>query len=305
MKNQDEIRHWLEKCNLCPRKCGVNRLAGEKGACGAASEALVAKAFPHRWEEPCISGEKGSGTVFFTCCNMKCIFCQNYRISQEGFGKAVSIDELAEIFLKLQQKGVHNINLVTPTIYTPQIIEAIKTARSAGLSIPIVWNSNAYENVETIKALGGLVDIYLPDLKYFDDALALKYSGSPNYFQTAAKAISEMSSQVGEPVFDENGIIKRGLIIRHLILPGHKEDSKKILRWISRHLPKGVYISLMSQYMPYYKAKSHPEINRRLSAEEYNDVIRCFFEYGLENGFVQEEGAASDEYVPDFDLEGV
>lgn len=266
---------------------------------------MVAKAFAHRWEEPCISGDKGSGAVFFTHCNMRCIFCQNYEISQEGLGKAVSTGELAEIFLRLQQKHVHNINLVTPTIYTPQIIEAIKSARSAGLSIPIVWNSNAYENVDTIKALSGMVDVYLPDLKYCDDDLALKYSGAPGYFDTAARAILEMFSQVGAPVFDKKGIITRGLIIRHLILPGHKEDSKKILRWISLNLPKDVYISLMSQYMPYYKAENHPEINRRLSAAEYDEVIEYFFELGLENGFAQEEGAASEEYVPDFDMEGV
>ncbi|RKL61332.1 radical SAM protein [Thermoanaerobacteraceae bacterium SP2] len=299
------MKDLLEKCNLCPRQCGVNRLAGQTGVCRAAGEVMVAKAFAHKWEEPCISGEKGSGTVFFTHCNIRCIFCQNFRISQEGFGKAVTIDELAGIFLKLQQKGVHNINLVTPTIYTPQIIETIKLAKSLGLSLPIVWNSNAYENVETLKTLTGLVDVYLPDLKYFDDSTAIKYSGAPNYFDTATRAIMEMFSQVGEPIFDDNGIIKKGLIIRHLVLPGHKEDSKKILKWISENLPKGVYTSLMSQYMPYYKAESRPEINRRLSAAEYDEVIEYFFNLGLENGFMQEEGAASEEYVPNFDLGGV
>jgi putative pyruvate formate lyase activating enzyme len=257
------------------------------------------------WEEPCISGTRGSGTVFFTGCNMKCVFCQNFKISQEGFGKAVTVDELAGIFLRLQDRGVHNINLVTPTIYTLQIAEAVKRAKKGGLEIPVVWNSNAYENAEALKHLSGLVNVYLPDLKYFDDTLALKYSGAPNYFKNATRAIMEMFAQVGEPEFDDEGIIKKGLIIRHLVLPGQKEDSKKILWWISEHLPKGVYISLMSQYFPCYKAESHPEINRMLSEEEYEEVIEYFFELGLENGFVQEEGAASREFVPEFNLEGV
>ncbi|HHW03787.1 MAG TPA: radical SAM protein [Thermoanaerobacterales bacterium] len=299
------IKKTLEKCTLCPFQCKVNRTIGQKGICRAPENMIVAKAFAHRWEEPCISGEKGSGTVFFTHCNLRCIFCQNFRISQEGYGKAVTIDELAGIFLRLQQEGVHNINLVTPTIYTLQIIEAIKSARSQGLSLPIVWNSNAYESADVIRILKGFVDVYLPDLKYFDDDIAVKYSKAPNYFNIATRAILEMFSQVGEPVFDEKGIIKRGLIIRHLVLPGHKEDSKRILRWIAENLPKGVYISLMSQYMPYYKAESHPELNRRLSAAEYDEIVEYFFELGLENGFVQEEGASSEEYVPDFDLGGL
>lgn len=299
------MKNILEKCGLCPFECGVNRVEGHKGMCKATGEVHVAKAYAHKWEEPCISGENGSGTVFFTHCNLKCVFCQNFTISQEGVGKAVSVERLSDIFLNLQQKGVHNINLVTPTIYTPQIIEALKLSKSRGLSLPVVWNSNAYEKVETLKVLNGLVDVFLPDLKYRDDTMALRYSGAPHYFQVATRAIMEMFSQVGEPKFDEKGIIKRGLIIRHLVLPGHTEDSKKILRWIRKNLPRGVYISLMSQYMPYYKARSFPEIDRKLSAEEYDEVIEYFFELGLENGFVQEEGAASEEYVPDFDLGGI
>ncbi|WP_422443722.1 radical SAM protein [Thermoanaerobacterium sp. DL9XJH110] len=295
----------LEQCRICPRSCRVNRIKGEQGACGASGNVVVARAFAHMWEEPCISGTRGSGTVFFTGCNMKCVFCQNFKISQEGFGKAVTVDELAGIFLRLQDRGVHNINLVTPTIYTLQIAEAVKRAKKRGLEIPVVWNSNAYENAEALKHLSGLVNVYLPDLKYFDDTLALKYSGAPNYFKNATRAIMEMFAQVGEPEFDDEGIIKKGLIIRHLVLPGQKEDSKKILRWISEHLPKGVYISLMSQYFPCYKAESRPEINRMLSEEEYEEVIEYFFKLGLENGFVQEEGAASREFVPEFNLEGV
>ncbi|WP_148866803.1 radical SAM protein [Thermosediminibacter litoriperuensis] len=295
----------LINCRLCPRRCGVNRLKGESGFCGAADRVVVAKAFAHRWEEPCISGDSGSGTVFFSGCNLRCVFCQNYRISQEWFGRAVGEDDLVEIFLRLQAKGVHNINLVTPTIYTPQVAEALKKARSKGLFIPVVWNSNSYENPEALKMLEGLVDVYLPDIKYFDGAAARRYSRAGDYFDRAAPAVLEMYRQVGEPVFDYKGIIKRGLIIRHLVLPGLKEDSKKILEWIKSNLPRGVYISLMSQYMPCYRAGEFPEINRVLSTGEYEEVIEYFFELGLENGFAQEEGSNSVKYVPDFDLEGI
>ncbi|GLI50710.1 radical SAM protein [Tepidanaerobacter syntrophicus] len=294
-------KNILKECKLCPFCCGVDRTKGQKGVCKAPGNAVVSKYFVHKWEEPCISGENGSGTVFFTHCNLKCVFCQNFKISQEGAGREVSITDLAEIFLELQQNGVNNINLVTPTIYSVQIIESVKFAKEKGLALPIVWNSNAYERVETLKMLTGLVDVYLPDLKYFSDDLALKYSAAPGYFDIATQAILEMFSQVGEPVFDGNGIIKKGLVIRHLVLPGHVEDSKKVLQWISANLPKGVYVSIMSQYAPYYKAKNYPEINKTLSKKEYDEVIDYFFELGLENGYIQEEGAASDEYVPDFD----
>lgn len=299
------MEELLRSCCICPRKCNVNRLEGKMGFCGADREVVVAKAFAHPWEEPCISGVKGSGTVFFSGCNLKCVFCQNYEISQRIYGKAVSIEKLADIFLSLCSKGVHNINLVSPTIYTFQIIEALKIAKKQGLKIPIIWNSNAYETAETLKELNGIVDVYLPDLKYNDESLAARYSKAHGYFEIATKAILEMFSQVGEPKFDNNGMITKGLMIRHLILPGHVEDSKKVLDWISKNLPKGVYLSLMSQYMPYYKAKDMPEINRKLSDSEYDEVIDYFFKLGLENGFAQEEGASSEEYVPDFDLEGL
>lgn len=294
----------LENCRICPRRCGVNRLKGEKGFCGALDKIVVAKAFAHRWEEPCISGHKGSGTVFFSGCNLKCVFCQNYRISQEWFGKAVEEKDLVEIFLNLQAKGVHNINLVTPTIYTPQLASALEKAKDKGLTVPVVWNSNAYENPEMLQMLEGLVDVYLPDLKYCDETPARKYSNAPDYFRCATKAILEMYRQVGEPVFDEKGMIKKGLIIRHLVLPGLKEDSKKILDFIKSNLPSGVYVSLMGQYMPYFRTSEFPEINRPLPKEEYEEVIEYFFDLGLENGFAQEEGADSPKYVPDFDLEG-
>lgn len=300
-----ESKELLENCRICPRRCGVNRLKGEKGFCGALDKIVVAKAFAHRWEEPCISGHKGSGTVFFSGCNLKCVFCQNYRISQEWFGKAVEEKDLVEIFLNLQAKGVHNINLVTPTIYTPQLASALEKAKDKGLTVPVVWNSNAYENPEMLQMLEGLVDVYLPDLKYCDETPARKYSNAPDYFRCATKAILEMYRQVGEPVFDEKGIIKRGLIIRHLVLPGLKEDSKKVLGFIKSNLPSGVYVSLMGQYMPCFRTGEFPEINRPLPKEEYEEVIEYFFELGLENGFAQEEGADSPKYVPDFDLEGV
>lgn len=295
----------LKSCEVCPMRCKVNRMHGELGFCRAGFESIVSKAFPHLWEEPCISGTKGSGTVFFSGCNLKCVFCQNYEISQEMLGKPKDIEGLADIFLRLQAKGVHNINLVTPTIYTPQIAEALTIAKEMGLNIPVVWNSNAYENVEILNKLEGLVDVYLPDLKYYDDEIAVKYSKAKNYFEYASKAILEMVRQVGEPQFDEKGIITKGVIIRHLVLPGFVKDTKKILKWISLNLPKGVYVSLMSQYMPYYRTEDYPEINRPLTQNEYDEAVDYFFEVGLENGFIQGEGANSDEFVPEFDFEGI
>ena len=295
----------LKSCEVCPVRCKVNRINGELGFCRAGFDCIVSKAFPHLWEEPCISGTKGSGTVFFSGCNLKCVFCQNYEISQEMVGKPRDLKALAEIFLRLQERGVHNINLVTPTIYSPQIAEAIKLAKERGLKVPIVWNSNAYENVEILSKMEGLIDVYLPDLKYYDDEIAYKYSKARNYFEYASKAILEMVRQVGEPEFDEKGIIKRGVIIRHLVLPGYVNDTKKILKWISENLPAGVYVSLMSQYMPYYRTEEYPEINRPLTKKEYDEAVEYFFEVGLENGFIQGEGANSEEFVPDFDFEGI
>jgi len=256
---------WKElyKCELCPRKCGVDRNMGEKGFCGATSDIVVAKAYLHRWEEPPISGTRGSGTVFFSHCNLKCLFCQNYRISQENYGRVISVEKLADIFVHLQDMGAHNVNLVTPTVYIPQIKDAIILARGKGLKLPVVYNTSAYENVEALEMLDGLVDIYLPDLKYYDDTLATRYSGAKDYFFYATRAIMEMFRQVGEPRFDSDGIMTGGLMIRHLLLPGKVEDSKKVLDWIRDNLPSGVYVNLMSQYTPYYKAVNYPELNKR------------------------------------------
>ncbi|WHE06561.1 radical SAM protein [Thermoanaerobacterium thermosaccharolyticum] len=293
-----------QKCNICPRNCNVDR-STKKGFCGMSNDIKVAKAYLHEWEEPCISGTRGSGTVFFTGCNLKCVFCQNYKISQGNFGIGVSTEKLADIFMNLEKSGAHNINLVTPTIFIPKIKEAIIIARNNGLSIPIVYNSNAYENVESLKTLDGLIDIYLPDLKYYNDETAIKYSNAPHYFEFATKAILEMYRQVGNPVFDNDGIMKRGIIIRHLILPGKLDETKKILKWIKDNLSNEVYVSLMGQYIPYYNANKYQELNRRISNREYEEAIEYFFEIGLENGFVQDDESASESFIPDFDLEGI
>ena len=295
----------LGKCNLCPRKCSINRLEGQLGYCNASLDIKVAKVSLHQWEEPCISGTLGSGTVFFSNCNMRCVFCQNHKISQEGIGKTVSIVHLSEIFLEHQKKGAHNINLVTPTHYVPQIIEALKLAKNRGLKIPILYNSNAYENIDTIKALNGFIDVYLPDLKYYRNKYALRYSKSPNYFNVAREVITEMVSQVGTPKFDAAGIIQKGVIIRHLMLPGLLFDSKKVIDFIYSTFDNSVYISLMNQYTPMYNATNYPEINKPLNPHHYDALIDYCLNLGITNCFIQEGGTSSKVFVPDFDLSGV
>lgn len=290
----------LSSCALCPHMCKVNRNNGKIGRCKSTGNVKIALASLHHFEEPCISGENGSGTVFFSNCNLSCVFCQNYKISQLGLGHEISIDELANIFLEQQRKNAENINLVTPTMYVPQIIEAIKIAKSNGLKIPIIYNSNGYENVETIRLLNGYIDVYLPDLKYFDNDLAKKYSGINNYFENASKAILEMYFQVGLPVFDENRLIRKGLMIRHLVLPNHIDNSKKVLLWIKENLPQDVYVSLMAQYFPTYKAKSIEDLNRKLSKEEFEEIKNYLGKLDIHNGYFQELGEHEEEYVPDF-----
>ena len=292
----------LNNCTLCPHKCGVNRIEGNKGRCKCDDKLKIALASLHMFEEPCISGKNGSGTVFFSNCNLNCIYCQNYEISHLGKGKEITIEHLAEIFMKQQEKGAHNINLVTPTMYVFQIIEAIKIAKSKGLNIPIIYNSNGYENVETIKLLDGYIDVYLPDLKYYSNELSKKYSKVDNYFETATKAIKEMYRQVGKAKFDENGLIKKGVIIRHLVLPNHIQNTKNILKWISDNMPNDIYVSVMAQYFPTYKAKEDNLINRKLNKKEYNEVLNYLYSLDLENGYIQELGEHEEEYVPDFDL---
>lgn len=290
----------LKECTLCPRNCKVNRLEGKLGRCKASDKIKIALASIHKYEEPCISGRNGSGTIFFSNCNFNCIFCQNYEISQQGFGKEISIEELANTFIKQQEIGADNINLVTPVMYVYHIIEAIKIAKKNGLKIPIIYNSNGYENIETLKALDGYIDIYLPDLKYYNNEIAIKYSNIPNYFEISTKAIREMYNQVGAPIFDENGIIKKGLIIRHLILPNYIENTKHILKWIKQNIEKDVYISIMAQYFPTYKAKETEKLNRKITKKEYKEVEKYLYLLDIENGYMQDLGEHEEEYVPNF-----
>ena len=291
----------IEKCEICPHNCKVNRLEGKVGRCKATDKVKIALASVHNFEEPCISGTNGSGTVFFSNCNLKCVFCQNYKISQQGLGKEIGIEELADIFIEQQNKKVENINLVTPTMYIYHIIEAIKIARKKGLNIPIVYNTNGYENVETIKKLNGYIDIYLPDLKYYDNDLAFKYSGVKNYFENATEAIKEMYNQVGAPVLDENGIMKKGVIIRHLVLPNNLQNSKDVLKWINDNIDNKVFVSVMAQYFPTHRAKDFPELNRKLTKEEYEEIENFLYSLNLDNGYIQELGEHEEEYVPDFE----
>lgn len=290
----------LEKCNICPHKCGVNRLEGKRGRCKASDKVKIALVSLHNYEEPCISGENGSGTVFFSNCNLNCVFCQNYEISQLGNGKEISIEELADIFVSQQNNKAENINLVTPTMYIYQIIEAIKIARNKGLRIPIVYNSNGYESVETLKHLEGYIDIYLPDLKYCNNEIAYKYSNIKNYFENAVQAIQEMYRQVGNPVLDENGMMKKGLMIRHLILPNNLQNSKDVLKWISNNIDNRVFVSVMAQYFPTHRAKEFPEISRKLTQDEYNEMEEYLYTLDLDNGYIQELGTHEEEYVPNF-----
>ena len=292
----------LEKCEICPHKCKVNRALGNRGRCRCNDKIKIALASIHNYEEPCISGKNGSGTIFFSNCNLKCIYCQNYEISQLDKGKEITIDHLAEIFINQQNKNVNNINLVTPTMYVPQIIEAIKIARNNGLKIPIIYNSNGYENVETIKMLDGYIDVYLPDLKYYSNEIAKKYSKIDNYFSNAVNAIKEMQKQVGNPIFNEDGIIQKGVIIRHLILPNHILNTKKILKYIKENFDENTYISVMAQYFPTYKAKVDDKINRKISKKEYKEVEEYLYLLNLKNGYIQELGEHEEEYVPNFDL---
>lgn len=298
------LEEYLSNCRLCPNLCGINRIDGEVGVCNAGLLPKVAMASLHFWEEPCISGEAGSGAVFFSHCNLSCVFCQNYKISHEGFGQEISVEQLANIYINLQNQGALNINLVSATQYIPQVVESLKLAHELGLKIPIVYNSNGYETVDALMLLEGLVDVYLPDLKYFDHELSKSYSNAPNYFTNSTLAILEMYRQVGEPVYKDD-IIQSGLMIRHLLLPGLVEDSKKVLKWIKDNLPLEIPISLMSQYTPVYKAKSIENLNRGISEKEYEEIIDYFFDIGLENGFVQDHSSATSDYTPIFDLTGI
>ena len=295
----------LDKCSLCARNCFVDRNNGVKGYCGFDSRIFVARAALHMWEEPVISGERGSGTVFFSGCSLKCVYCQNHRIAIGSVGKEVSIERLGELFLMLMEKGAHNINLVTPTHYVPQICEALKLAKKNGLNIPVVYNTASYENEHTIEMLDGLVDIYLADMKYHDSSISRRYSAAADYFGIAAKAVAKMYGQVGLPEFDESGMMKRGLIVRHLVLPGCTEDSKKVIKYLFEAYGNNIFYSIMNQYTPLEHVAGYPEINRKITDEEYDEVVDYAIELGVENGFIQEGDTAKESFIPEFDMEGL
>ncbi len=291
-------------CTLCPRQCGADRTR-QKGACGAANQLRIARAALHHWEEPCISGTRGSGTVFFSGCSLRCCYCQNHPISQQGVGKDIDEHRLAEIFLYLQSQGAHNINLVTASQWLPWVIEALQIARSQGLNLPVVYNTSGYETLETVQRLEGLVDIWLADIKYVSSQLSGQYSFAKDYFQVCSQAVQAMIQQVGAPIMDEAGLMKRGVILRHLALPGHLEDSRRVLDFMAS-LPKDSFLtSLMSQYTPFYKAKELKPLNRRISTWEYRQVVNYAMDLGLTQGFMQQKSSAKEEYTPPFNLEGV
>lgn len=293
-----------KNCKMCPRECGIDRTK-TIGACGASDKIKVALVSMHDYEEPCISGKNSSGTVFFSNCNLKCVYCQNFKISRDGFGKEITTTRLAEIFLEQQKRGVNNINLVTPTMYVDGIIEAIKEARNRGLTIPIVYNSSGYEKVETIKKLKGYVDIYLPDFKYATDRLGIRYSGVNNYVESALSSIEEMIDQVGKPVFNSDGIMIKGVIIRHMILPNNVLNTKMVLKEISKRFKDKTMVSIMAQYFPTGDAYKFPEINRKINKEELEEVESYLNELNIVNGYIQELGEHEEEYVPTFDLSNV
>lgn len=314
--SKNDFSTLLEDCTLCPRRCHANRRAGQTGRCGQTADLMAARAALHFWEEPCISGTQGSGTVFFSGCNLHCVFCQNRNISIGEAGQVISNQRLSDIFLELQEKGAHNINLVTPTHFIPQIITALENAKNRGLDIPILYNTGSYEEVDSLRLLDGLIDIYLPDLKYYSSELSAKFSHAPDYFEKASAAIAEMYRQVGTPVFADSPmfagtstsagtLLKRGLIVRHLLLPGQTKDSKKILRYLHETYEDDIYVSIMNQYTPLSHVADIPELNRRVTKEEYDRVLLFAEHIGIQNGFVQESSAAEASYIPEFDGEGV
>lgn len=291
----------LTHCTLCPRQCGIDRTKSP-GPCQGGGQIRVAKAMLHHWEEPCISGTRGSGTVFFSGCTLGCCYCQNYSISHEGYGQPVSVDRLADIFRRLQDQGAHNLNLVNPTHYVPWIIRALEVAKPA---VPVIYNSSGYERVETLRRLDGYISIYLPDLKFFSPVLSKRYTGRKDYFSAASRAILEMQRQTGRQIEDAGGLIQKGLIVRHLVLPGNTQDSLHLLDWLSTHLSKDAFsLSLMSQYTPFYRAASYPEINRRLTTLEYQRVLAYAQELGF-SGYRQQRCSAREEYTPSFDGKGI
>lgn len=323
MKTVFSTDNFMTDCTLCPRRCHVNRAAGHTGYCGQTDKLMAARAALHFWEEPCISGINGSGTVFFSGCNLRCVFCQNHSIALGEAGFSISIERLSEIFLELQTKGAHNINLVTPTHFIPQIAKALEAAKLQGLSVPIVYNTGSYEEVDSLRLLEGLVDVFLPDLKYYSSELSLRFSHAADYFEKATAAIAEMYRQVGQPVFTEitksatqsrseqavyagaPSLLTRGIIVRHLLLPGQTKDSKRILRYLHETYGHNIYISIMNQYTPLPHVADIPELNRRVTSEEYERVLTFAERLGIQNGFYQEGSTAEESFIPSFHGEGL
>ncbi|MDO4322861.1 MAG: radical SAM protein [Lachnospiraceae bacterium] len=302
MKSADSI---LQNCILCPRECGVNRKQGQRGRCRVNAQVRVARAALHMWEEPCISGTEGSGAVFFSGCSLGCVYCQNREISGGKSGMDISVSRLADIFLELEAQGANNINLVTAGHYVPQVIEALESAKNAGLHIPVVYNSSGYEKVETLKWLEGLVDVYLPDFKYMDPVLAEQYSSAPDYPAVARKAIREMVRQRPQPQFDRRGIMTAGVVVRHLLLPGHVREAKRVLEYLHQEYGEKIYISMMNQYTPGPAVAEDPLLHRRVTKREYERLLDFAQEIGIIQGFYQEGETAKESFIPAFDCQGV
>lgn len=301
MKNMNKY----ENCLLCPRKCGINRSTGQTGVCGVSSEIKVARAALHYWEEPCISGKRGSGAVFFSGCSLHCVFCQNRAISDGKEGKVISKERLSDIFMELADKGANNINLVTPGQYIPDIVWAVNDAKSRGMKLPIIYNTSGYENVTELKLLEGIVDVYLPDFKYMDSTLSARYSRAKDYPSIAKQALSEMVRQQPDVVIDDaTGLIQKGVIVRQLLLPGHVNDAKAVLKYLYDTYHDHVYISMMSQFTP-IALKDYPEINRTVTRREYERLVDYALKIGITNAFIQESDVAKDSFIPAFDCEGV
>lgn len=302
-----DVEAMMKDCTLCPRNCHADRSAGLPGFCRSGGRVRAARAALHYWEEPCICGEEGSGAVFFSGCSLGCVYCQNRPVADGTVGKEITVERLAEIFLELQAQNARNINLVTASHFIPQTAEALVRARQNGLSVPVVYNTGGYEKAETLKLLEGLVDIYLPDFKYLDPELAAKYSFAPDYPETAKAALAEMVRQVGEPVFEDEGEERmiRGVIVRHLVLPGLTEASKKVIRYLHETYGNRIYISILNQYTPMPGMEKYPELNRKLTAEEYDAVVDDAVAVGVENGFIQEGDTASESFIPVFDITGI
>lgn len=293
----------LSSCTLCPRLCRKDRTNGETGYCGASDKIRIGRAALHFWEEPSVSGESGAGTVFFSYCTLKCVYCQNYGISTQNRGREITVPELAEIFLQLMREGANNIDLVTPTHYVPQIKEALDIARAKGMNLPVVYNTSGYEREETVKSLAGYVDVWMPDLKYYDDKYAVAYSNAKNYFAIASKAIETMFSLCGKNKFNEKGIMQSGLIVRHLMLPGLLFDTKKIMDYLYGTFGNDIYVSLMSQYTPIRNIEKYENLNRKLNMKQYQAMVDYCAEKGMENVYIQEGAAADESFIPDFGMQ--